>query len=323
MHTNSTTYYNLPQFVGTDIVNDLTDTNGAYSAIDSAIHDVASSIGEDSAKIAALKAQNGDSVLTTTAQTISGAVNELDADLNNATTGAFALISGNTADIAGIENTIGDANSGMIKDIGQLQTTVGAQGLSIGSLQTTVGDADSGLVKSVNDLGAEDVIIEQSISDLRGSVVRIDGKVGSANLDTTAQDLSGAVNELNTAIGAITVPTAAEVTYNNTASGLTADDVQEAIDEIDGKIASHDFGAVVDLSSYTSDAYVTPTDGYLHLYAGTSASVIGEVYRDDNTKAFDLKVDNSRNAIYVKKGVKIKCGTVTGTGTVIEFVPYA
>ena len=37
-HTNSTTNYNLPQFVTTDKPAWLTDINGAFSAIDSAIH---------------------------------------------------------------------------------------------------------------------------------------------------------------------------------------------------------------------------------------------------------------------------------------------
>lgn len=306
MHTNSTTYYNLPQFVGTDIVNDLTDTNGAYSAIDSAIHDVASSIGEDSAKIAALEAQNGDTVLTTTAQTLSGAVNELDDDLNNATTGAFALISGNTADIAGIENTIGDSNSGMIKDIGQLQTTVGAQGLSISSLETTVGGVDSGLVKDVADLKSADVVIQQDIASLQGSVVRIDGKVGSATLDTTAQDLSGAVNELNTAIGAITVPTAAEVSYDNTTSGLTADDVQEAIDEI---CANNISATGVDLSSYTSTPYTCPADGYAQIgnAAGVSGVIKAVVDPSDLSTAVTLcsPRDGATIAVFVKKGTQL------------------
>ena len=45
-HTNETTYYQLPQFIGTDIINPLTDTNGAYSAIDTALHDVAAVAGQ-------------------------------------------------------------------------------------------------------------------------------------------------------------------------------------------------------------------------------------------------------------------------------------
>ena len=294
MHTNSTTYYNLPQFVGTDIVNDLTDTNGAYEAIDSAIHGVADSIGEDSAKIAALEAQNGSEVLTTTAQTLSGAVNELDSEINDATTGLSGRVTNveaaqvvDAGKIETLETTVGDASTGLVKQ-------VNTNSSNITELFTTVGDNNSGLVKSVNDLGTADIVIEQSISELQGSVVRIDGKVGSAVLTTVAQDLSGAVNELDA-----------------------------AIDAIDGMISSHDFGAVVDLSGYTSNAYVTPADGYLHVYAGTSASIIAEVLREDNTIALDLKVENSRDAIYVKKGVKVKCGAVVGTGTVIEFVPYA
>lgn len=40
-HTNETQYYGLPQYIGTDIINPLTDTNEAYEAIDTALHNVA------------------------------------------------------------------------------------------------------------------------------------------------------------------------------------------------------------------------------------------------------------------------------------------
>ena len=43
-HTNKTTYYELPQYVGTDIINPLIDTNGAYETIDTVMHNVASSV---------------------------------------------------------------------------------------------------------------------------------------------------------------------------------------------------------------------------------------------------------------------------------------
>ena len=235
MHTNSTTYYNLPQFVGTDIVNDLTDTNGAYEAIDSAIHGVADSIGEDNAKIAALEAQNGSEVLTTTAQTLSGAVNELDGEINDATTGLSGRVTNveaaqvvDAGKIETLETTVGDASTGLVKQ-------VNTNSSNITELFTTVGDNNSGLVKSVNDLEAEDIVIQQSIGDLQSSIVRIDGKVGSAVLTTVAQDLSGAVNELNAGMVA---PSAAEVSYSNATSGLVATNVQDAIDEIVGTSAT-------------------------------------------------------------------------------------
>lgn len=40
-HTNETTYYNLPQYVGSDIINPLVDTNGAYEQIDTVMHNIA------------------------------------------------------------------------------------------------------------------------------------------------------------------------------------------------------------------------------------------------------------------------------------------
>ncbi len=93
--TNKTTYYELPQYVDNDIFNPLVDDNDAYSKIDTALHNIANAEADDASEIVsvksrldsaegdidALEAQNGNSVLTTTAQTLSGAVNELDADV--------------------------------------------------------------------------------------------------------------------------------------------------------------------------------------------------------------------------------------------------
>ena len=60
----------------------------------------------------------------------------------------------------------------------------------------------------------------------------VDTKVGLlADLTTTDRtSIVNAINEVNSAVG--TVPTAAQVTYDNTGSGLTATNVQDAIDEV-------------------------------------------------------------------------------------------
>ena len=96
-HTNETPNYHLPQYVGTDIINPLVDTNGAYSDIDTALKNIADEVATDTSKVATLEttvgdsasglvkavtdlqSQNGDSVLTTDAQTLSSAINEVDA----------------------------------------------------------------------------------------------------------------------------------------------------------------------------------------------------------------------------------------------------
>ena len=51
-----------------------------------------------------------------------------------------------------------------------------------------------------------------------------------SNLDTTSKTLVGAINEVNSSLG--NVPSADEISYDNTSSGLSASDVQGAIDEI-------------------------------------------------------------------------------------------
>ena len=106
MHTNSTTNYELPQFVGSDIINPLTDLNGAFQTIDSTMKGNADNIAGNTGdiltlngdvstlggKVTALETQNGVEVLNTTKQTLSGAINELDAELNEPTTGVNAKI---------------------------------------------------------------------------------------------------------------------------------------------------------------------------------------------------------------------------------------
>lgn len=102
--TNKTTYYQLSQYVGTDIINPLTDFNGDNEKIDTALHNIAEAAGSSAAditalagrvtteegKVTALENQNGNAVLVTTAQTLSGAINELKSvnDTQNSTLSA-------------------------------------------------------------------------------------------------------------------------------------------------------------------------------------------------------------------------------------------
>lgn len=144
--TNKTTYYELPQFVDSDIFNPLVDDNDAYDKIDTALHQIAEAEAGDASeivsvkgrvtivegKVDALETQNGSEILTTTAQTLSGAVNELGADI--------VSLDGRV-DI--VEDDINNVNTGLKAKVSALET-----------------------------------------------------QNGNEELDTTAQTLSGAVNEL-------------------------------------------------------------------------------------------------------------------------------
>lgn len=157
-HTNSTPNYELPQFVGSDILNPLTDLNGAFSDIDTDMKNIADAAGAAGdgvtalgtrmntaeGKITALETQNGTEVLTTTAQTLSGAINEIDAEINTANTGILARVN---------------------------------------TLSNDINNESTGLKVKVNALEEADTAIET--------------KIGNGTLDTVAQNLIGAVNEVN------------------------------------------------------------------------------------------------------------------------------
>lgn len=74
-YTNTTSHYNLPQYVASDIPSILSDVNDAYAAIDTAIYNVAASAGSESAAIEALKTR-----VTNTETNIATLQTDLDAD---------------------------------------------------------------------------------------------------------------------------------------------------------------------------------------------------------------------------------------------------
>lgn len=196
-HTNQTAHYHLPQYVGTDIINPLTDTNGAYEAIDTAIYEVGQTASGMASDIDALKIQNGDSALDTTAQTLSGAINELNS-------GADALELRVTATET---------------DVSTLQTQMSTATGNITTLNTSVAGLQTEMTSKASATALNNLTT----------------KVGTGNLDTVAQNCVDAINEVKAAIpsggGA-----ASSITYDNTDSGLTATNVQDAIDEVKADI---------------------------------------------------------------------------------------
>jgi len=96
--TNFTPNYNLPQFIGTDKPAWLTDINGAFSSIDTAIKNAA-----DAASNASSVAGSASSAATAAANT----ANTLDTQINTPSTGLAAVVSDHTTDISNIKSSIG------------------------------------------------------------------------------------------------------------------------------------------------------------------------------------------------------------------------
>jgi hypothetical protein len=190
-HVSTTAHYNLPIYGGSDIINPLTDVNGTNEALDTAIYQVAQELASGVTDITDVKNKVGDASLDTASQNLSGAVNELK-----------SASDAQAGDITDIEASVGTLQS-------QMATTTG----NITTLNTTV----AGLQTEVSGKASQT------------AVNTLATKVGTDALITTAQDLSGAVNELKNGIDGLD---AGDVEYDNTTSGLSATSVQGAIDEL-------------------------------------------------------------------------------------------
>ena len=110
--------------------------------------------------------------------------------------------------------------------------------------------------------------------------------------------------------GRVTDIDASDVTYDNTTSGLTATNAQEAIDEVADRVDAHTLAENIDISSYTqANPYIVPSDGYVTaivppnvanhimtiLSSGTTASLAGS-----NGASYNQNV-----SVFVKKGMPI------------------
>lgn len=111
--TNTTTNYNLSQFIGTDKPAWLTDYNGDMSRIDTAIKTAA-----DDAAAASSTASAADGKADTNA----GNITTLDTQINTPGTGLAAVVSGHTTAISSINGSLGSITG----DIGAINTKIGS-----------------------------------------------------------------------------------------------------------------------------------------------------------------------------------------------------
>lgn len=112
--------------------------------------------------------------------------------------------------------------------IATLQTAEGGTASALASLSQSV-EALSGTV-SQHTTSLQ--TITTAVAGNTGSINTINSLIGNGQPTTEDKTLIGAINEIYAEIGGGSSVTAAVVSYDNTQSGMTADDVQEAIDEL-------------------------------------------------------------------------------------------
>lgn len=175
-----------------------------------------------------------------------------------------------------------------------------------------------------------------SVNSNTGAINTINSLIGNGEPTTSDKTLIGAINEIYGMItgGGGDEIEAQNVSYDNTTSGLTADDVQSAIDEVYAAIpvgptpGQYDF----DLSAYSGDATVTSSNATVNsantkvsyllnadksigkIYGGVSVTSITGLSSSDFTKvatisASDFAPITNAYDIYVGFGNIITSGS--------------
>lgn len=172
-------------------------------------------------RIDALETLCGNDTLETTAQTLTGAINELLTDNSNLSN-AIAVIDGemDAAQVAiqNLETLVGNS---------PLTTTAQNITDAINELEDEMSTL-SGIPATVTLLNQRVSTMETTVAGISTRMDGIDGrftaietKLGSATLDTTAQDVSGAVNELKADVDTNT----GNISTMNTTLGNAVDDI--------------------------------------------------------------------------------------------------
>ena len=157
--------------------------------------------------------------------------------------------------------------------IANLQTAEAGTATSLASLAQSV-EALSGTV-SQHTTAIQTVTT--ATAGNTGSINTINSLIGNGEPTTEDKTIIGAINEIYAEIGGGTGVAAEDVTYSNTSSGLTATDVQAAIDEVAAAIPS---GAAVEVQRGT--LAIGSTSVALTFASQTiGADTLVDVYTDD------------------------------------------
>ena len=223
-----------------------------------------------------------------------GAMTDIDAAIKGVDTdvqGAITSISGLSSTVASHTSSISTISGQITVITTNLNTATG----NINTINSLIGNGtptttDHTIIGAINELHANQgdladlttpaVSLVAAINAISGGGAVVASAVSYDNAVSglTATDVQAAIDELAQGSGA---PAASAVTYDNTVSGLTATNVQAAIDELaQGTTEANNLDTMVNLASYTgSNTYTTSTDGYVRVACG---------YQNSNNAGCDI-----------------------------------
>jgi hypothetical protein len=128
-----------------------------------------------------------------------------------------------------------DYNSDMQKidaGVAAVQTQANATDLVVAGHTSSI----QANTQSIGDQQTAITSLRADVTAAQGSINTINSLIGNGEPTTTDKTIIGAINELAAEIEPSGGISAASVSYSNTSSGLTATNVQAAIDEVDAKV---------------------------------------------------------------------------------------
>ena len=222
--------------------------------------DVVSAVNELDAELGTITAL----AMGTTASTVGGAIAELEGEIDTLNTKVEPAQTLTTT-----ATTLSDAINELdaVQGNDSLTTTATTLTGAVNELDAELGDSDMGTTASTvtgaiaeldSDIGARPhTTLTTTAKTLTGAVVELDAEIGSASLNTSATTLRGAINELHTELGAT-------VDSDGTGNNLIASNIGASLrllDSATGNLASlNTDGSIADRTNLVTAINSVATD---------------------------------------------------------------
>lgn len=248
--TNSTTHYELSQYIGTDKPTYLVDYNQDMGKIDAGIYAAKSEADTNATSIGTL------SNLTTTAKTnLVAAINEVDSETSGIGT------------LANLTTTVKTDLVSAVNEVDGLTDGIG----TLANLTTT---AKTNLVAAVNevdgDIGDLSTLTTTAKSSLVASLNEVDGDIGNlSSLTTTAKGSTvAAINEIDGFVDYMTLTDYRTLTRSSTSGTSASGDLNVALN------ADGTFGKIYGVLSVTN-----PSSNPVLTYKNSGIMGVTETFR--------------------------------------------
>ena len=275
-HTNSTSNYELPQFIGTDKPQWLTDINQAFASIDSAIHGISVLANLNSTNIGDLT-----ELTTSDKSDLVSAINEVDSNTDsntNTIAGHTIAISSNTTAIGDITDLDTVDKSDLVSAINEVDLLAKNNAIDIVSNATKIGTLSnldtndkSNLVVAINEVLSKLNLNSTKVYENNTADVTLTNCSSHGGSLVLAKNSDGSLFKLYGKINVYCNQDNAKITLNNT--GLIPDE-EYTVRTPGIFIYRDDKGALVGGAvSNTDTSFIVKTNGTIEIPVPNSNAI--------------------------------------------------